>query len=329
LELQFHPSSRRGAVRTLALGRRGEAAVLIATGCAAVAAVSLWVTVPFVCLRAARAERSVEIAAASAEVQKGWSDLAARARSLRDRALDDGDLISRIAFLYGIPVAPWPRSLNPETGLLASDDPAAVVRGLLRYTGGLDRALVLVAEKEVVTPALAAETPSRLPLSTDLVEPASRFGPRVSPWTGAEEFYPGVDLAAPAGSPVVAPADGVVVFAGRIPPEVNGRLWRFGNLVVLSHGPAGVTLYGHLGKVDVRRGQTLRRGARLGTVGTSGWALFPALHYEFWRSGEDGLAPTDPRFAMLDLRLPGHDVSLEKMLATSAPESLEAPPGVR
>jgi murein DD-endopeptidase MepM/ murein hydrolase activator NlpD len=285
--------------------------------------------VPFVCLRAARAERSAEIAAASAEVGKGWSDLAVRARNLRERALDDGDLISRIGFLYGIPASLWPRSLNPETGLLASGEPEAVVRGLVRYAGGLERALALVAEKEAAAPALAPETPSRLPLSTDLVEPASHFGPRVSPWTGSEEFYPGVDLAAPAGSPVVAPADGVVAFAGRIPPEVNGRLWRFGNLVVLSHGPAGVTLYGHLGKVDVRHGQTVRRGARLGAVGTSGWALFPALHYEVWRRGEDGLAPTDPRFAMLDLKLPGHDVSLEKMLATSAPESLEAPPGVR
>jgi len=280
-------------------------------------------------VRAARAERSAEIAAVSAEVRKGWSDLTARAHNVKERALDDGDFVSRIGFLYGIPTSPWPRSLNPEAGVLASDDPDGVVRGLVRYASGLDRALALVTEKEAAAPALAAETPSRLPLSTDLVEPASRFGPRTSPWTGGEEFYPGVDLAAPAGSPVVAPADGVVAFAGQISAEVHGRLWRFGNLVVLSHGPAGATLYGHLGKIEARSGQTVRRGARLGTVGASGWALFPALHYEVWRRGGDGLKPTDPRFAMLDLRLPGHDVSLEKMLATSAPGALEAPPGVR
>ena len=313
----------------IVLGPRGEIAILAAAGCAVLAAVSLWVTVPFVCLREARAERSTQIAAASAQVRKGWSDLSARARNLRERALDDGDLVSRIGFLYEIAAAPWPRSLNPETGLLASEDPDAVARGLLRYAGGLDRALALVAEKEAAAPALAAETPSRLPLSTDLVEPASRFGPRVSPWTGSEEFYPGMDLAAPAGSPVVAPADGVVAFTGSVAPEVHGRLWRFGNLVVLSHGAAGATLYGHLAKVEARRGQTVRRGTRLGTVGTTGWALFPALHYEVWRRGSGGLAPTDPRFAMLDLRLPGHEVSLEKMLATSAPDSIEPPPGLR
>jgi murein DD-endopeptidase MepM/ murein hydrolase activator NlpD len=329
VEIQFHPASRRGAVRTIALGRRGEITALAAAGCAALAAVSLWITVPFVCLRAERAERSSEIGAASARVRKDWSDLAARARNLRERALDDGDLVSRIGFLYALPASGWPRSLNPETGVLASEEPGAVAGGLLRYTGGLDRALALVAEKEAAAPSLASETPSRLPLATDLVELASHFGPRVSPWTGSEEFFPGVDLAAPAGSTVIAPADGVVTYTGRVPPEVNGRLWRFGNLVVLSHGPAGATLYGHLGKIDARVGQRVRRGARLGTVGTSGWALSPALHYEVWRHGAEGLAPTDPRFAMLDLRLPGHDVSLEKMLATSAPDSLPPPPGVR
>jgi len=329
MELQFHPASRSGAVRTLVLGSRGENAVLAAAGFAALGAVSLWVTVPAVCGRAARAEQSAAIAASSADVGKGWSDLGARARGVRERALDDGDLVSRIGFLYGIPAATWPRSLNPEAGVLASEDPAVIVHGLLRYAGGLDRALALVADREAGTPALAAETPSRLPLSTDLVEPASRFGPRVSPWTGSEEFFPGVDLAAPAGSPAVAPADGVVAFAGRIPPALNARLWRFGNLVVLSHGAAGATLYGHLAKIEVRRGQAVRRGARLGTVGTTGWALFPALHYEVWRPGPDGLAPTDPRFAMLDLKLPDHDVSLEKMLATSAPDSIETPPGLR
>ena len=125
----------------------------------------------------------------------------------------------------------------------------------------------------------------------------------------------------------MAPADGTVVFAGKIPPSTNSRLWRLGNLVVVSHGPAGATVYGHLGKIEVRRGQPVRRGTRLGTVGSSGWTMFPALHYEYWRPGEDGLAPTDPRFAMLDLRLPAHDISLEKMLATSAPDSVEAPPG--
>jgi murein DD-endopeptidase MepM/ murein hydrolase activator NlpD len=288
--------------------------------------VSLWVTVPTVASRIARDERSAAIAAASDAMHKSWQQVEVRVAGTRERALDAGDLVSRIAFLYGVAPSRWPRSLNPETGVLASKDPEALTQGLLRYVAGLDRALDLVAEREGADPALARQTPSRLPLSTDLVEPASRFGPRVSPWTGNEEFFAGVDLAAPAGSPAVAPADGTVVFAGRIAPAMNSRLWRFGNLVVLSHGAAGVTVFGHLGKIEVRRGERVRRGARLGTVGASGWAMFPALHYEYWRRGAERLAPTDPRFAMLDLRLPAHDVSLERMRATSAPDSVQAPP---
>jgi murein DD-endopeptidase MepM/ murein hydrolase activator NlpD len=276
-----------------------------------------------------RAEHSASIADTTASVQKAYRDLAARAAGTRERALDAGDLVSRAAFLYGVAPAAWPRSLNPESGVLAAADPERLVPALGRYLVGLERGLALVAERESADPTLTATTPSILPLASDLVEPAVRFGPRVSPWTGTEEFFAGMDLAAPAGAPVIAPAAGTVVFAGRVPASVNSRLWRFGNLVVVDHGPAGATVFGHLAKVEVRRGERVRRGQRLGTAGTSGWTVSPGLHYELWRPGPDGLAPTDPRFAMLDLRLPGHDVSLEKMAATSAPGPLEPLPGLR
>ena len=327
MEFQFHPASRREAVRSVVLGERGERAAIAAAGVVSVLAVSLWITVPAVLHRAVRARQSASIAETTAAVQKGYRDLAARAAGMRERALDAGDLVSRAAFLYGVAPALWPRSLNPESGVLATSDPELLVPGLTRYLSGLERGLGLVAGRETADPALAAGTPSILPLASDLVEPVVRFGPRVSPWTGSEEFFAGMDLAAPAGASVVAPAAGAVVFAGRVPASMNSRLWRFGNLVVLWHGPAGATAFGHLAKVDVRRGDRVRRGQTLGTVGSSGWTMSPGLHYEFWRPGPDGLSPTDPRFAMLDLRLAGHDVSLEKMLATSAPPPIEPLPG--
>lgn len=329
MEFQFHPASRQAAVRTVVLGERGERVAIAAAGLAALLAVSLWITVPAVASRAMRAEHSASIADTTASVQKAYRDLAARAAGTRERALDAGDLVSRAAFLYGVAPAAWPRSLNPESGVLAAADPERLVPALGRYLVGLERGLALVAERESADPTLAATTPSILPLASDLVEAAVRFGPRVSPWTGTEEFFAGMDLAGPAGAPVIAPAAGTVVFAGRVPASVNSRLWRFGNLVVVNHGPAGATVFGHLAKVEVRRGERVRRGQRLGTAGTSGWTVSPGLHYELWRPGPDGLAPTDPRFAMLDLRLPGHDVSLEKMAATSAPGPIEPLPGLR
>jgi len=103
---------------------------------------------------------------------------------------------------------------------------------------------------------------------------------------------------------------------------------RLGNLVVLGHGSAGATLFGHLGRVDVRRGQRVRRGERLAAVGNSGWAMSPTLHYEYWRRNRAGVAPTDPRFAVLDRKLIDDGMSLEKMLATSSPDPGEPPPGL-
>jgi murein DD-endopeptidase MepM/ murein hydrolase activator NlpD len=328
VEFQFHPASRREAVRSVVLGQRGERAVIAAAGLVSVLALSLWITVPAVLSRAVRAQQSASIAETTAAVRKNRQDLEARAAGVRERALDAGDLVSRAAFLYRVAPALWPRSLNPEAGVLATSDPELLVPGLARYLSSLERGLGLVAGREAADPALAAVTPSILPLASDLVEPAVRFGPRVSPWTGGEEFFAGMDLAAPSGALVVAPAAGTVVFAGRVAASTNSRLWRLGNLVVLLHGPAGATAFGHLAKVEVRRGERVRRGQRIGTVGSSGWTTSPGLHYEFWRPGPDGFSPTDPRFAMLDLRLADHDVSLERMLATSAPGPIEDLPGV-
>ncbi len=328
MEVQFHPASPSGRVRSFVLDARGKRAVVVLAGLACAAAVSLWVTVPTFVLRSARREQSGAILAESAGVTRRWSELEARAASLRDRALDSGTLVSRIAFLSGTTPAAWPKSLNPETAVLASQEPEAIVRGLGRYLAGLERGLALMKEREAADPALAASTPSILPLATDLVEPSALFGPRVSPWTGSEEFFTGLDLAAPAGSAVIAPAAGTVVFAGRIAPSPGSRLWRFGNCVVLSHGAAGATFFGHLAKIEVRRGSHVRRGERLGSVGTTGWAMSPTLHYEYWRRGAEELAPTDPRFAILDRPLAGRDVSLEKMLATSAPGPVEPLPGL-
>jgi murein DD-endopeptidase MepM/ murein hydrolase activator NlpD len=100
-----------------------------------------------------------------------------------------------------------------------------------------------------------------------------------------------------------------------------------GNLIVLSHGASGATVFGYLSEIDVRRGQRVARGQRLGAVGATGWAISPRLHYEYWRPAEGGLRPTDPLFAVLDHRLGRKPLSLDQMLATSAPGPLDPLPG--
>jgi murein DD-endopeptidase MepM/ murein hydrolase activator NlpD len=221
----------------------------------------------------------------------------------------------------------WPLVLNPERLILARTGPEETVAALGPYLRGLEKGVAVLSDRERSDIELPNRVPAVLPFAGQPFEPDAYFGPRVSPWTGEEEFFPGVDMAAAAGSPVLAPGSGKVVFAGTLRHSLVGWFWRLGKVVVISHGSAGATVYGHLSKIDVRRGQQVSRGDRLGAVGATGWALSPQLHYEYWRLNGGSLRPTDPLFAGLDQRL-GRLVSLEQMQATSAPGPLDPLPGI-
>lgn len=100
-------------------------------------------------------------------------------------------------------------------------------------------------------------------------------------------YHSGVDVAAGAGAPVVAPADGVVVLAG--PPMFSLE----GNLVILDHGMGLSSAFLHLAASEVRVGQTVRQGQRIGTVGATGRATGPHLHWSLMWNG----ARLDPQLA--------------------------------
>jgi murein DD-endopeptidase MepM/ murein hydrolase activator NlpD len=98
------------------------------------------------------------------------------------------------------------------------------------------------------------------------------FGIRTDPFNGEGAFHHGVDISTAYGEPVVAPADGQVVYADFI----NG----YGRTTVLKHGHGMTTLYGHLSSFAVIAGQEVRRGDVIGYVGLSGRSTGPHLHYE-------------------------------------------------
>jgi murein DD-endopeptidase MepM/ murein hydrolase activator NlpD len=101
----------------------------------------------------------------------------------------------------------------------------------------------------------------------------SAFGEtRFSPSSGGTRPHQGIDIAAPTGTPIVAPADGVVVIAGR---EAQ-----YGRLVSIDHGHGYTTRYGHLKNIQVKPGDRVHAGQILGTVGISGNTTGPHLHYE-------------------------------------------------
>jgi murein DD-endopeptidase MepM/ murein hydrolase activator NlpD len=116
----------------------------------------------------------------------------------------------------------------------------------------------------------------------------SGFGYRADPMTGERGIHQGVDIAAPAGQPVHASADGIVLRAG----EVTG----LGRAVYLAHGYGLVTRYGHMSRVDVKPGQRLKRGDVLGLVGNTGRSTGYHLHYEVRLDGE----PVNPLGYILD-----------------------------
>jgi murein DD-endopeptidase MepM/ murein hydrolase activator NlpD len=247
-------------------------------------------------------------------------------RAIRDRSLDRADYLNRIALVYGIPAARWPRALSSGSVALSSAQPEKLAAQIEAFLRALERARAILEEREKGDPELASRSPSLFPCAAALCEPSSFFGPRVSPWTGEEEFFPGVDIAAPEGTAVLAPGGATVMFAGKARRSPAGWFWRLGNLIVLSHGGAA-TVFGHLSRIEVRRGQRVARGQRIGAVGSTGWAVSPQLHFEFWRPEGEALRPTDPLFASLDRRLGRKPVSLEQMEATSAPGPLDPLPG--
>jgi murein DD-endopeptidase MepM/ murein hydrolase activator NlpD len=117
---------------------------------------------------------------------------------------------------------------------------------------------------------LQRHTPSLRPVNVGFV--SSYFGRRMDPISGRRTVHRGVDFSARKGTPVVAPADGVVTFSGK---------WKtYGNVVELSHGYGFVTRYAHLEKQLVRQGQKVKRGDVIARVGSSGKSTFSHLHYE-------------------------------------------------
>lgn len=107
---------------------------------------------------------------------------------------------------------------------------------------------------------------------------SSGYGMRFHPVYGDRRAHMGVDYAAPTGTPVRSVADAVVEFAG----------WQrgYGNVVILQHNNNRKTLYAHLSRIDVRKGQRVEQGQTVGAVGATGTATGAHLHFEYMVGGQ-------------------------------------------
>jgi murein DD-endopeptidase MepM/ murein hydrolase activator NlpD len=122
--------------------------------------------------------------------------------------------------------------------------------------------------------AKLASIPAIQPVSNkDLSRVASGYGMRIDPVYGTPRMHKGLDFTSPQGTPIYATGDGTVVVAER----ADGG---YGNHVEINHGYGYQTLYGHMVRIKVTRGQKVKRGEVIGWVGSTGKSTGPHCHYE-------------------------------------------------
>lgn len=116
----------------------------------------------------------------------------------------------------------------------------------------------------------------------------SGFGYRVYPFTGETKFHEGLDISTRIGTDVISTADGIVTETGY---DIT-----YGNNIIVDHGFGFVTRYGHLSKIDVKTGNVVKRGQKIGEVGNTGFSTGPHLHYEIRING----VPVNPENYILN-----------------------------
>lgn len=140
----------------------------------------------------------------------------------------------------------------------------------------LDEIVELAKNQEKLMSAIPAIMPVR---KEDLKRMASGYGWRTDPFTKVRKKHNGMDFSAPTGTPIYAAGDGVV-------KRADNRSSGYGNHIRIDHGFGYTSLYAHLYKYNVRRGQKVQRGDLIGFVGSTGRSSGPHLHYEISKDKE-------------------------------------------
>jgi len=151
-----------------------------------------------------------------------------------------------------------------------------LTKQLVIQSKSLDEILSLAEEKE----NLLASIPSIQPIQNkDLKRMASGYGWRIDPFTKKRRRHYGMDFSAVRGTPVYATGNGII-------KRVDNRAAGFGKHIRIDHGFGYVSIYAHLDKYNVKRGQKVKRGQIIGFVGNTGRSVAPHLHYEIVKDGK-------------------------------------------
>lgn len=139
-----------------------------------------------------------------------------------------------------------------------------------------DEVFEMAKNKEKMLTSLPAIQPVS---NKNLKRISSYYGHRTDPFYKVRKFHEGIDFSAPIGTPIYSPGDGVV-------KSIKNSHRGYGNRLVIDHGYNYQTVYAHLHEFKIKRGDTVKRGQLIGTIGNTGKSTAPHLHYEVRRNGK-------------------------------------------
>ncbi len=248
--------------------------------------------------------RTVRLQQENRQLSRELSELNERLASLSDTIVRISQRDARIRVLANLdPIDPEvqaagiggptipARAGDPSSSLRHSHEIRVDLNALIRRANLLASSFRDATDSLSVHSARLAATPSIMPTQGWLTSAFSSM--RAHPILHVARPHEGIDVTAPSGTPIEAPAAGTVTDAG----------WEsgFGNTITIDHGYGIVTKFAHTSKILVRTGQRVSRGQRIALVGNTGLATGPHLHYEVHVNGR----PVNP----LKYVLPDHVVT--------------------
>ena len=212
---------------------------------------------------------------------RDMSEVAKRVASLRDTLEVIRKREAQIRLLAGLPATDSAAQLLASAQDSLADSaaralPPADVETLIQRADQLSARFAAVTDSLESNAQRFASVPSIMPTPGWLTSQFSRS--RNHPLLHISRPHEGIDVAAPMGAPIIAPASGVVM---RVGYETG-----YGNTLEIDHGNGIVTRYAHCSRIDVKSGQRVTRGQRIAAVGSTGLATGPHLHYEIHINGK-------------------------------------------
>lgn len=169
------------------------------------------------------------------------------------------------------------RGLEQSDQVIAlKEDIAELERRMLAQGESVSELVGLAENQETLLKSIPAIQPVR---NSDLKRMASGYGYRIHPIYKVRKMHWGMDFSAPTGTEIFATGDGKVV-------EVKKKYNGYGHHIKIQHGFGYETLYAHMSKILVKRGQRVERGEVIGLVGSTGTSVAPHLHYEVFKEGK-------------------------------------------